>query len=259
MVQVAVAGGTGVVGRYVVEQLVAAGHQAKVLARATGSDLVTGAGLAEALDGVAVVVDVVNASVSSRKKSVEFFTRTTTNLLAAEREAGVRHHVGLSIIGVDRVDFGYYMGKRRQEQLVERGDVAWTILRAAQFHEFAQQLADRMPGPVVPVPRMRSQPVAAREVAALLVELALATPTLGTREIAGPEVLWMPDLVRRELRSRHSRRVVVPLRLPGAVGRGMANGELLPGDSARVGTETFSEWLGSWERTSAHGVEARLP
>jgi uncharacterized protein YbjT (DUF2867 family) len=246
---VAVAGGTGVVGRLVVQALGRAGHEVTVVARSAGVDLMTGQGLREALEPVSVVLDVANAPGSSRKTSVEFFERSTRNLLDAEGRADVRHHVALSIVGCDRVDLGYYLGKRRQEELVRTGDVPWTILRATQFHEFPAQLAERVRGPVLPVPTMMTQPVAAREVAQLLADLAPAEPSGETIELAGPDVHRMPDLARRLLRARGSRRIVVPVRLPGRVGRDLAGGRLLPTDGRR-GTQTFDEWLAQ-QRTSA--------
>lgn len=240
---VAVAGGTGLAGQNVVGILQSAGHQVRILARSTGVDLVTGEGLPAALRGVDFVIDVVNAPVTGRRKSEAFFETTTSNLLAAERDAGVRHHVALSIVGIDRVDFGYYFGKRKQEQLIRDADVPWTILRATQFHEFPAQLAARARGPVLPVPVMTTQPVAAVEVANALVELALTAPSGMAPELAGPEVHQMPDLARRLLHARGVRRLVVPVRLPGRVGRAMADDGLLPADGARRGTQTWSQWL----------------
>ena len=241
--RVAVVGGTGVVGRHVVDAVTEAGHEPVVVARSRGVDLVSGAGLATALKRADVVVDVANAASSSRRRASAFFEQATANLLGAEQAAGVGHHVGLSIVGVDEVDFGYYVAKRRQEELVRAGSVPWTLLRATQFHEFPAQLADRMKGPLLPVPTMTSQPVAAREVARFLVELALAAPSGTTSEIAGPEVHRMPDLVRRVLRARGARRLVVPVRLPGRVGAAMAGDGLLPAGEGRRGTQTFAEWL----------------
>ena len=195
----AVAGGTGVVGRKVVGALREQGVEVRVLSRATGVDLVTGVGLDRALDGVTAVVDVANTSTTNARRSLAFFEATTTNLLRAARRAGVDHHLALSIVGIDRVDLGYYAGKRRQEQLVRAGEVPWTILRATQFHEFpAQVLSVTRKGPVAVVPRMRSQPVAARTVGTHLVDLAESRPG-GTVELAGPDVHELPALARRWL------------------------------------------------------------
>ncbi|MGY1744269.1 SDR family oxidoreductase [Blastococcus sp. SYSU D00695] len=239
----AVVGGTGVVGRYVVQELAAAGHEPVVLSRGAGVDVGTGRGLAGALDGVDAVIDVGNVTTLRRAVSEEFFGTATRNLLAEEERAGVGHHVVLSIVGIDRVDLGYYAGKRRQEELALAGPVPATVLRATQFHEFAGQVLGRVRGPVALVPRQRIRPVAARDVAAELVSLA-AGPARGmATEIAGPEEHDLPDLARRVLRADGSRRAVVGVRLPGAAGRALATGGLLPRGDVVVGPETFGEWL----------------
>lgn len=242
--RIAVAGGTGVVGRHTVEAVRAAGHEPVVLARSTGVDVTTGAGLDAALAGVARLIDVTNVVAVREKPAKAFFETATGNLLPAARRAGVEHVVALSIVGVDRVAFGYYAGKRRQEQLVLDGPVSATVLRATQFHEFAGQMLDRAGRtPIAVAPRMLSQPVAAAEVGEELVRLALGAPVGMAPELAGPEVHQMTDLMRRVLRARGSRRPVVPLRLPGSVGRGFATGGLLPEGQGPRGRQTFDEWL----------------
>ena len=241
--RVAVAGGTGVVGRHVVTALEEAGHDAVVLTRSSGVDLEAGTGLDAALEGVASVVDASNVLTLSRNRSVQFFTTATGHLLAAEERAGVSHHVALSIVGVDRVDFGYYEGKRRQEELVLAAPVPGTVLRATQFHEFAEQTLARSRGPVAVVPRMRSQPVAAREVGTALARLAVGPAAGLAPELAGPEVLEMTDMVREVVRRRSLRRVVLPLRVPGQAGKAMAQGALLPAEAGPRGQQTFAEWL----------------
>lgn len=243
--RVAVAGGTGAVGRHVVDALQADGHEPVVLARSHGVDIRTGLGLDDALAGVEAVIDVSNVTTVSRRASVQFFTAASTNLLAAGRRTGVGHHVALSIVGIDRVEYGYYEGKRRQEELVLDGPVPASVLRATQFHEFPGQLLVRAPGPVAPVPRMRMQPVAAREVAAALVECAAGPPVGRAPDLGGPEEHDLVDLVRRLLKARGERRRVVPLWLPGAGARAMREGGLLVDASARRGSETFDEWLAS--------------
>jgi uncharacterized protein YbjT (DUF2867 family) len=239
----AVVGGTGCVGRFVVEALRANGDEPVILARSTGVDVTTGAGLDDALRGVSTVIDVSNISTVNRTTSVVFFDLATRQLLKAGRRAGLSHHVALSIVGIDRVDSGYYAGKRRQEQLVLAGDGPSSVLRATQFHEFVEQILDRGKGPVAVVPRMRTQPIAAREVAAALVTLASMSPAGLAPELAGPEPLELTDLARRLLQARGSRRVVVPLRVPGNAGRAMATGGLLPVAPGARGVETFAEWL----------------
>jgi uncharacterized protein YbjT (DUF2867 family) len=243
--KVAVAGGTGLVGSHVVERLRAGGHEAVVLARSTGVDLVSGDGLEAALLGVQAVVDVSNIATLRRRASRRFFAAATAHLLAAEEMCGVPHHLTLSIIGVDRVDSGYYEGKRVQEALVTGGGVPWTVLRTTQFHEFAGQVLDQVPGPVAVVPRMRTQPVAAREVADTLVAHALAEPAGRVLELAGPQEEDLGDMARRLLAVRGESRRVVSLRLPARGGRAMAAGALLPRDDGPRGRQTYQEWLGS--------------
>lgn len=169
--RVAVAGGTGLVGKYVVAELRAAGHTPVVLARSHGVDLTTGAGLAGKLSGSDAVIDVANIVTTRRKTAVDFFSRTTGHLIAAARAGGVAHLVTLSIVGSDEVDFGYYFGKRAQEELVRDGAVPWTVVRATQFFEFPEPLLNGV-SPVVVVPRMLTRPVAAQDVAQTLVEHA---------------------------------------------------------------------------------------
>ncbi|MHA6764167.1 SDR family oxidoreductase [Streptacidiphilus sp. PAMC 29251] len=244
--RIAVAGGTGVVGAFVVEAVHAAGHTPVVLARSVGVDVVSGQGLDQALRGASVVVDVSNVTSTSAAKSIRFFEAATGNLLAAGQRAGVSHHVALSIVGVDRVDLGYYLGKRRQEALVLAedvpGGVPGSVLRATQFHEFAAQMLERG-GPLAVAPRMLSQPVAAREVAEALVELAVGEPVGLAPELAGPRQEQMTDMVRRLLRARGSRRPLLPLRLPGAAGKAVASGGLLPTGAGPRGSQTFDQWL----------------
>ncbi|WP_037604118.1 SDR family oxidoreductase [Streptacidiphilus rugosus] len=241
--RIAVAGGTGMVGRLVVEAAREAGHEPVALARSAGVDLMTGAGLEPALEGADVVVDVSNVTSTSARTSIAFFEQTTRRLLDSGRRAGVKHHVALSIVGCDRVDFGYYLGKRRQEELVLAADVPGSVLRATQFHEFAGQVLARVPGPVAVVPVMRSRPVAAREVAEALVRLAVQAPVGMAPELAGPQEEDMTVLARRLLRTRGRRTLVVPVRLPGKTGRAMAGTGLLPEGPGMRGTETFDAWL----------------
>lgn len=252
--RIAVAGGSGWVGALVVEAVRAGGDTPVVLTRSTGVDLTTGAGLDAALAGVSAVIDVTNKVTTRRAAATQFFESATTALLAAGRRGGVEHHVALSIVGSDRVDFGYYLGKRRQEQLVLAGDAPASVLRATQFHEFAAQLVQRA-GAVTVVPRMLSQPVAAGDVALALVQLARQAPVGLAPELAGPERLQVTDMVRRLVRARGLHRLLVPLRLPGQVGRDMAGGALLPSSDGPRGRQTFQEWLD--EDTAGRATAAR--
>jgi uncharacterized protein YbjT (DUF2867 family) len=248
---IAVAGGTGSIGRLAVEAVRQSGDTPIVLARSTGVDLMTGAGLDEALVDADVVIDVTNRETISRKKAVHFFGTVTRTLQDAEVRLGISHHIVLSIVGASDIDWGYYLGKRRQEELALAGPVPATVLRATQFHEFATQMIDRG-GPVVLVPKMLSQPIAAREVAAALVEAAREKPAGIAPELAGPEELFMPDMVRRLLRTRNSRRPTLALRLPGAAGRAMATGGLLPSTPGPRGRQTFDQWLADAEPGLTH-------
>lgn len=242
--KVAVAGGTGRLGRLVVRTLSEHGDEPSVLARSCGVDLTTGAGLDAALAGCDAVVDVTNITTTRTSKAVAFFDGVTRHLLAGAQHAGVRHAVTVSIVGVDTIDFGYYLGKRRQEEMLAAGPVPWTLLRATQFHEFAGQLVERAGlGPVVAVPAMLSRPVAAADVAAHVVRLVHGAPQEVALPIAGPERFPMTEMVRRYLEATGQRRVVVPFRIPGAAGTAMATGGLIPGDPLERGTATFQEYL----------------
>lgn len=241
--RVAVAGGTGVVGRHVVGVLEEVGHEAVVLARSRGVDVTTGAGLTAALVGADALIDVTNIATTSKKASLAFFEAATQHLLSAGREAGVRHHVALSVVGCDRIDFGYYFGKRRQEELVLDGSVPASVLRATQFFEFAEQFVAPSRGPVVVVPRMRTQPVAARAVAGALVDLATGPAVGPAPELAGPREEQMVDMVRRLKRLRGRRRLVLPLTLPGHAGRRMADSGLLPTGPGPRDRQSFDDWL----------------
>ncbi|WP_375492435.1 SDR family oxidoreductase [uncultured Jatrophihabitans sp.] len=241
--KVAVAGGTGLLGRFVVQTLTEQGHEPVVLARTRGADLLSGDGVREAVDGCGVVIDVSNFASMRKRVAVESFEAATRHLLEAGRATGVVHHVAVSIVGIDRVPMGYYQGKLAQERLLADAPVPASVLRATQFHEFAAQTLRRSPGPLAVLPRMRMQPVAAREVAQALVALAFDVPLGRAPELAGPQVLELIDLAKRVLAAQGSHRTVVPLRLPGAVGRGFANGALLPTGEGPRGTQTFDEWL----------------
>jgi uncharacterized protein YbjT (DUF2867 family) len=242
MTRVAVAGGTGTVGTHVVARVEELGHEALVLSRSRGVDLVTGAGID--LRGVDAVIDVGNVTTLSARRSRAFFEASTRTLLAEGRRAGVRHHVALSIVGIDAAPGGYYAGKVAQERAVRAGSVPWSVLRATQFHEFAAQtLRQAKVGPVVLAPRMRTQPVSTRELAAALVDLALGEPVGDAGEIGGPREERLADMVRAYLAARGRRERVLEVPFPGAFGRAMAGGDLLPGPGARLGTQTYAEWL----------------
>lgn len=247
--KIVVAGATGSLGTQVVEAVRAAGHEPVSISRETGADLISGAGLPEALRGASAVIDASATSSTSTKASIEFFTTVTRNLLAAERAAGVPHHVAISIIGAAKVNANYYAGKAAQEEILRAESGGWSLLRTTQFHEFARQLVGHGKlGPFQGVPKMRSQPIAATEVAAELVAIASGDPRGIEPELAGPQEERMADLVRRYLAATGQRRPVIELSIPGAWGRGMRDGSLLPKPGTRLGRQTFDEWLATQTR-----------
>lgn len=241
--RVAVAGGTGLVGRHVVEALHRSGHEAVVLTRESGIDLEAGEGLADALVGASAVIDVTNTPAANQDQARSFFGAVTGNLLVAEEQAGVQHHVALSIVGVDRVEGnGHYVAKRVQEQLVAGGPVPSTILRATQFFEFAAMVVSwTRHGNVAAVPPLLIQPVAPGDVGDALVMVALEDPA-GTIELAGPEPQDLVDMARRTLAARGEAVRLTPT-WRGLFGVEMAGEVLLPGPGAMTGPTTFEQWL----------------
>ncbi len=251
--RVAVLGGTGTLGTLVVAELRDRGHEARVLSRhghgRAQVDLMTGAGLPDALAGAEAVIDASNSTRRARAVLVE----GTGRLLRAELEAGVEHHVLISIAGIDELPFGYYRCKLEQERLVRESEVPATVLRATQFHQLLEQVfagAARfgvLPGGSIPI-----QPVDPREVAILLVDAVDAGPlSLELRSLAGPEVASLSSLARTWMAATGRRRVRVPIPVPGAGGRALRGGALADPQAPR-GTVTFARWLS--ERTTAPGA-----
>lgn len=242
--RIAVAGGTGTVGREIVARAEARGHEAVVIARAVGAELRTGAGVDAALAGADAVIDAASVGTMSAEESTDFFRTASGTLLAAAARAGVPHAVLLSIVGVDRNPHGYYAGKVAQEEVYTASAVPWTIVRATQFHEFAGQVAGQARlGFLQLAPRARTQPIAAAAVADHLVTLAEGGPQGRTTDIAGPREEELSQMVRAWVRHRGRRGPVWAVSLPGAQMRGMRQGLALPADGAiRLGP-TFAEWL----------------
>jgi len=242
--RIAVAGGTGVVGTSTVEAVRGAGHEAVILSRSTGVDLVTGAGLDAALEGVDAVIDTANISTLKARAATDFFTTATGNLISAAERAGARHIVLLSIVGIDRIPYDYYAGKLAQEKVVEASPVPWTIQRATQFHEFAAQMFARGKiGPVHLAPRARTQPVAADEVGERLAALAAAPPSGRARDLAGPREEALDAMVKSYARATGHGGWIPSVSIPTAQMKGMRAGYALPGADADLGRQTFAEWL----------------
>lgn len=241
--RLAIPGGTGVVGRHVVEVARTLGHDPVVLTRSAGVDLLAGTRIEDHLEGVDAIIDVTSVQTMSAKTSTDFFRTVTQHLVTAGRRQGVRHHVALSIIGADAAPFSYYAGKQVQENLV-LAQPNGTVVHAAQFHEFVDQTVERAGlGRLCVVPTMLSQPVAAAEVAALLVDVATQDPQGIGPSMAGPEVLHVAEMVRRLGERQGRRHLVMEAPLPGAFGRAMRDGTLLAGPGARTGLQTFDDWL----------------
>ncbi|MDG4667098.1 SDR family oxidoreductase [Mycobacterium sp. 236(2023)] len=245
-----IAGATGTVGRHVLAEAQRRGHQVVALSRSSGQDVSTGRGLAEAMSDAQVVIDVTSQMTMNTGKAVAFFTTATRNLQTAEKQAGVAHHVALSIVGIDDIDTGYYAGKLAQERVVTDGEVPWTIARAAQFHEFVGQATQQGTiGPVTVVPAMLMRPVAAREVAERLLDLAEAGPAGRVTDLVGPRDETLIGLVRRLYAHDSVRRRPIGVSLPGKYWRAVRSGALRGSAESLHGRLTYDEWLDSDYRT----------
>jgi uncharacterized protein YbjT (DUF2867 family) len=239
--KVVVAGGTGQTGRLLIEALRARGHEAVPAARSTGVDAFTGDGLDAALAGADVVVDVTNPVSREERATTEFFRVTSENLTAAEGRAGVRHHVVLSIVGLERgSELPYYRAKLAQEAAVRTGGVPYTIVRATQFFEFIPDvlIPANTDGDVVRLAPLRMQPIALSDLVGILVEIAESAPVDGTVEVAGPEVLLLDEA---------GRQLAAPGQRVTSDGRPYFGADipvdaLVADPSARLGTTTFAQW-----------------
>jgi uncharacterized protein YbjT (DUF2867 family) len=242
--RIVVMGGSGRVGANAVRRLVAQGHEPVPASPSTGVDAISGAGLAQAMAGADAVIDVTGAPVQEDEAVLEFFTTSTRNLLAAERDAGVGHHVVVSIVGTDRLpDSGYLRAKAAQEAVIEAAGIPYTILRATQFFEFLPTIVEAgAEGDVVRLPTGLSQPVAVEDVAATVVELSTGAPVGGRVELGGPEALGIDGWARRLFAATGDERSVVGDPRTRYFGTELHGGELTPGDGARIGTIDFATW-----------------
>jgi uncharacterized protein YbjT (DUF2867 family) len=242
--RIAIVGGTGTLGSHLTTELAARGHEVRVLSRSAPQyrvDLLTGVGLEFALSGCDVVVD---ASNNASRKAAGVLVGGTRRLLAAEQAAGVRHHVGVSIVGCDQLPVGYYRVKTDQENLVTQGPVPWTIVRATQFHELvakAFETAARFR--VLPAPRALLQPISGAEVARYVAGVAEQPPRRERPAVAGPEVTELRTLARTWRSVTGRRLALLPVYLPGQVGRALRTGSLTTGQAESRGRVSFSAWL----------------
>jgi uncharacterized protein YbjT (DUF2867 family) len=243
--RIVVIGGSGLIGSKLVEKLRQAGHDALAASPDSGVDTLTGEGLAEAVAGAEVVVDVSNAPAWDDAAVLEFFQTSTRNLLAAEVAADVSHHVALSVVGTDRLpDSGYFRAKLAQEEMLKAGPVPYTIVRATQFFEFIGRIADsNTDGDTVRVPPVQVQPEAADDVAAALAVAAVGAPVNGTVELAGPERFRFDELTRRLLSANGDARRVTADRRARYFGATLDDRSLIPGDDASIAPTRFEDWL----------------
>jgi uncharacterized protein YbjT (DUF2867 family) len=242
--RIAVIGGTGVAGRHTVEALARAGHNPLVLSRSRGVDVTTGKGLDEELAGVDTVIDVTSVPTLD-DATPKLFATATRNILAAEERAGVRHHVVLSIVGIDRIEGNPHLaGKRVQEELVTAGKIPYTIQRATQFFEFTGTVIEWLrQGDVITLPPLLLQPVAAVDVGEVLADLAVGGPAGRVPEVAGPDPQDLIDMARRILHARGEQVRLIPSWRTGLFGVDAAGEVLLPGPGARIAPTTFEAWL----------------
>ena len=241
--KIVVIGGSGLIGKKLVPILRERGHEAVPASPSSGVNTLTGEGLSESLAGADVVVDVSNSPSWADDAVMEFFKTSTGNLLAAEREAGVGHHVALSVVGADRLpDSGYMRAKVAQEGLIPSGGVPYTIVRATQFFEFLGGIAEQGGGEVR-LPTAPMQPLAADDVASALAEAALKPPVSGTVEVAGPESLSIADFVGRFLASSGDKRKVVADPQARYFGAALDDRGLNPGAGALIGPTRFEDWF----------------
>jgi len=254
--KIVVIGGTGLIGSKLVKRLRTDGHDAQAASPGTGVDIITGKGLAKALQGAQVVVDVSNAPDWTDAAVMDFFQTSAANILPAEEAAGVGHHVAVSVVGTELLqDSGYFRAKLAQEETVKAAHVPWTILRATQFFEFLPGIADSgtRDGTVV-LPPILFQPEAADDVAAALTDIAEGPPVNGTVELAGPERYRLDEMVRRFLDVKgDTRHVVTDADAPYYGVKVDDERALIPGGSYRKGAIGFADWL-SQQPTGQEGA-----
>jgi len=238
-------GGTGLIGSKLIENLTALGHDALAASPSTGVDTLTGEGLGVALRGADVVVDVSNSPSFADKEVMDFFQTSTRTQLKFEEEAGVGHHVALSIVGAERLpESGYLRAKVAQEKLLVDSGRPYSILRATQFYEFVSRIADAATvDGEVRLPLGSLQPMASDDVVRALGRVAVGAPLMGTRETGGPQPFPMPELIGMALTAAGDARTVIPDPEARYFGALLTGNELVPGEGAELGSIRFADWL----------------
>jgi len=243
--KIVVIGGTGLIGSRLVKKLREHGQEAVAAAPRTGVNSLTGEGLADALKGASVAIDVTNSPSWEDAAVMQFFETSTRNLLAYGAAAGVRHHVALSVVGTERMlESGFFRAKLAQENLIKASSIPYSIVRATQFFEFVKKIADlSMEGDKVRLPPVLFQPMAADDVASALAGIAMNPPVNGIIEIGGPEQFRMDELVRRHLAARKDPRGVISDPHARYYGIQVSERTLVPGKDAQLGNTRFEDWL----------------
>jgi uncharacterized protein YbjT (DUF2867 family) len=242
--KIVVIGGTGLIGSKTVPILRQGGHEVLAASPSSGVNSITGEGLKEAMAGAQVVIDLTNSPSFEDRAVLEFFETSGRNLVPAEAAAGVRHHVALSIVAIDRTDNGYFRAKVAQEKLIETSGIPYTIIRATQFMEFLGGIADSSAdGNIVRLPPCLFQPIAADDIAPIVAEVALAPPRNGIIEIAGPELAPFNEIVARYLKAVGDPREVASDPEARYWGGRVEERSLVPLGEARLGRIGLDEWL----------------
>jgi uncharacterized protein YbjT (DUF2867 family) len=241
-----VIGGGGLIGKKLVSRLQERGHEAVAASPSSGVNAVTGAGLADVLVDAEVVVDVTNSPSFEDAAVLEFFEKSSRNLLAAEADAGVGHHVALSIVGADRIpDSGYMRAKVAQEKVIQSAGIPYTILRATQFFEFLGAIIAQFPtdGQTVRAPSAYIQPILSDDVVAALVDVTLGAPVKGIIDVAGPDRFRFDEIVRQVLSGTQDRRQVVTDLHARYFGARLDEQSLVPRGNSQIGATRFEDWL----------------
>lgn len=244
--KIVIIGGTGLIGSRVVNQLREHGHEALAASPTSGVNSLTGEGLADAMKGASVVVDVTNSPSWEDAAVLSFFETSTRNLLAYEEAAGVRHHVALSVVGTERLlESGFFRAKMAQEELIKKSLIPFSIVRATQFFEFVKNIADFSTDAdrTVRLPPVLIQPMAADDVASAVGRVAMDSPLNATIEVGGPERFRLDELVRLDLTARNDPRKVIADPQARYFGINVTENTLIPGDEARLGGSRFENWL----------------